>query len=364
MNVLLTGGGTGGHVTPLIAIASELRKKYPRIRIGFVGRQGGAENEAIKRTGIPIFSLNITGLERKINQNSFKSIKNAFEAQRKARNILKQFEAGLVIGTGGYVCWPTLSAAKALSIPTVLHESNSVAGMAVKILASKADLLLIGQKRVEGLNGGFFVGNPISSEFGSYTKGFARASLGIPKNCRLILSAGGSGGANTFNTTVPEAVKNILDKNDRIYYVYASGQKYYENAMERFSDATSARFKIFPYINDMPRMLAAADLAIVRAGAMTLAELAASKCPAIIIPSPNVTRDHQRKNATVFEKANAATVIDETNLDAGKLADAILEILSNDEHRTAMADHMGMLAVHDSAERAVKLIAERFFVTN
>ena len=360
MNVLLTGGGTGGHVTPLIAIAAELRKKYPRIRIGFVGRQGGAENDAIKRTGIPIYTLNVTGFERKITKNSLKSIKNALAAQREARNILKQFDANLVIGTGGYVCWPTLSAAKALSVPTVLHESNSVAGMAVKILASKADLLLIGQKRVEGLGGGLFVGNPISAEFGSYTKSFARASLGIPKNYKLIISAGGSGGANTFNTTVPLAVKRLIDKNDSIRYVFASGRKYYDGAKERFCDFPPSRFKILPYINDMPKMLAAADLAIVRAGAMTLAELAASRCPAIIIPSPNVTRDHQRKNAIIFEKAKAATVIDEAELDEEQLSREIESVLLDDKKLLSMGRAMDALAVRDSALRAVNLIAERF----
>ena len=360
MNVLLTGGGTGGHVTPLLAIAGELRKKYPSIRIGFVGRQGGTENEAVKRIGIPIYTLKIMGFERKIGKNSFKAIKNALEAQRSARDILKQFEAELVIGTGGYVCWPTLSAAKALSIPTVLHESNSVAGLAVKILASKADLLLIGQKRVEGLGGGFFVGNPISSEFGSYSKSYARVSLGIPRSQRLIISAGGSGGANTFNSTVPLAVKRIIDKNENICYVYASGHKYYEAAKARFSDGASSRFKILPYINDMPNMLAAADLAIVRAGAMTLAELAASRCPAIIIPSPNVTHDHQRKNAIVFEKAGAAAVVDETALDEEGLALTIENILSDSERLSVMRRGMESLAVRDSAERAVNLIAERF----
>jgi UDP-N-acetylglucosamine--N-acetylmuramyl-(pentapeptide) pyrophosphoryl-undecaprenol N-acetylglucosamine transferase len=261
--------------------------------------------------------------------DNLKTVKLYFDARREANDIIDEFMPDAVIGTGGYVCAPIISAASKGKIFTVIHESNAALGFATRMLAGRCDLLLLGADIKTRFKNAEFVGNPTLDKFGAITKANARHLLGIPTNKKVLVSVGGSIGAKALNTATTRMMKEFSSKRSDIYHIHSSGKRYYDELKGEFPEfcQNGSRCKILPFIDNMPIYLSAADLIICRSGAMTLAEAGSSGCPMIMIPSPNVTADHQKKNALAYERAGAGIILEERKLTAQKLKDTAKSLL-------------------------------------
>jgi len=358
MNILFCGGGTVGHISPAIAIAEEFTKKYPECKIAFIGRYGGNENEVIKKLGYKVYEIKISGLLRRLTLKNLKVIKNALSAEKESLKILKNFKPDAVIGTGGYVCWPVIRAAKRLGILTAIHESNAALGLSSKLLSRKCDIFLLGADvKVKKYNS-IYVGNPVRAEFYTTPKDEARRILKIPRDKFLIISVGGSIGAEKLNTACLGMMKIFSSSNDRVYHFHSSGKRYFQLVKAAYPELISFSHgcAVYDYIDKMPLYLAAADLVISRCGAMTLSEIAASKSPSILIPSPNVTADHQTKNALYFVENGASVLINESELSTESLTKTVYVLMQNKEKLNLMSENAFRLSFSDSAKKIVKII--------
>lgn len=345
MRVLMTGGGTGGHVNPALAIAKIIKENIPDSEIAFVGTERGIENRLVPRAGYKLYHVNIQGIRRSLSPANIKTAFLVLSAPRKARRIIEEFKPDIVIGTGGYVCWPALKAAAQMGIPTAVHESNAIAGVAVKQLKDKVDLIMTNfAATAEGLDAKakvVRVGNPMNGDFGLCERAEARRRLGIPEHIKtVIVSFGGSLGAQKLNEAVLEVMKEFSSKRADVMHIHASGRAGAEAVKAEAAKLgldKKENISISEYIYDMPDVMAAADLVICRAGAMTLSEVAMSRRAAIIIPSPNVTDNHQYKNAKVLSDAGAAVLLRESELDGGKeLVKKVAELVESSAARAEM----------------------------
>ena len=369
MRVIICGGGTAGHVTPGIAIAEYIKKHSRHSDILFVGRDGGEENSLIKRSGFNLATVDVQGFKRSLSLKNATALMKVLIALRKAGRILKDFQPNAVIGTGGYVCWPIIKAAQHAKIPTLLHESNAYPGLTTRTLSGGCDRVLVNyeecKRHLKRQDNTLAVGNPVRSEFMIGSRSAARKRLNISPSEIFILSFGGSGGSDVMNECILSVMKAYSKQNKRIQHLHATGHRYFENAKENFPEiiGESARCRAVPFINDMPTYMLACDIVISRAGAMTLSEISqASVCP-IIIPSPNVTDDHQRKNAKVYEAAGAGVIIDESELTPERLREEIERLVSQRNAREEIAKRAHSFSIGDSAkiifEEIEKLIEKR-----
>ncbi len=344
MRVLLTGGGTGGHVNPALAIADVIKLNIPDAEIAFVGTSRGIENKLVKKEGYPIFHVEIQGIRRSLSLSNLKTVYRVLTAPSKAKKLLLEWKPDIVIGTGGYVCWPTLKAAAALGIPTMVHESNALAGVAVRQLQNQVDRILINfdatAEQLTAKEKIRKVGNPVRMGYRTVEKQAARKKLGIPDSVKfVILSFGGSLGAPKINEAAMHVMHEFVADRPDVMHIHASGSREYDNAMQQFAGyglERNPRLVMKEYIYDMPLQMAAADLVICRAGAMTLTEIAMMKKTAILIPSPNVTDNHQYKNAKVLADAGAALLIEEKDLSAGSITEAVMHLAAHPEERSRM----------------------------
>ena len=365
MRVLMTGGGTGGHVYPALAIADTIKRNAPDSVIEYVGTSKGIENKLVPKAGYKLHHIEIRGIKRSLSLSNFKTAYYVFTAPSKAKKLIKEFKPDIVIGTGGYVCWPVVKAASAMGIPTALHESNAVPGVAVKQLSTKVDRIYLNfEATAESLSSVsdklLFVGNPLRSECISVSREEARRALGIPDKYKyFLLSYGGSLGAEKVNSAMLEVMKRYSSKHPEVLHLHASGSIEYDVSKAAFEEAgldKCENIKLVEYIFDMPLQLAAADLIVCRAGAMTVSELSAAGKSAIFIPSPNVTNNHQYKNAKVLADAGAALVYEESSRSDGFLSGKIEHLLSDagERERLSMAEKIKRFSVKD----ANKLIFE------
>lgn len=361
MRVLLTGGGTGGHVNPALAIADTVKRKYPDAEIAFVGTKRGIENRLVGKEGYKIYHIEIQGIRRSLSLSNIKTAYYVLTSPRKAKKIIKEFAPDIVIGTGGYVCWPTLRAAADMGIPTMVHESNALPGVAVRQLQHKVDKILTNfeatAERLEAKEKIVNVGNPLRESYGRLTRAEAREKLGIGEGDFLVLSFGGSLGAEKVNLAALELMKGFSAKHERVHHIHASGSRGYEAMAEDVKregiDAVS-RISVREYIYDMPVCMAAADLVICRAGAMTLTEIAGMRKAAIIIPSPNVTDNHQYKNAKVLSDARAAVLIEEKELTGERICRLAERIYTDADFRRGMEENIGAFAMENVGERILE----------
>lgn len=364
MRVLLCGGGTGGHVMPAIAMGEIIEKKFPGSTIAYAGRVGGDENNAYVESGHRLYTLDVSGLRRSFSPNNIKSIIKVIKSGRMASKVIKEFKPDLIIGTGGYVCFPFIRQGQRLGIKTVIHESNVAAGLVTKLLFRRCDKLLLNlegtKKHLRGSENAVVVGNPIRSDFSVLSRSDARKRLGIREGEILIVSFGGSLGAELLNRTVGEMISNYTAKDKRIRHVHSTGRANYERMKRDFPKLFigNTSLKILPYIDNMPLLLTAADIAITRSGAMTLSELARSKTPAILIPSPNVTANHQYINAKYMEDIGAAIVIEESELTPKRLHDEIMAIIESDEKMRIMSKRMYSANKKDTDDKIAQVISE------
>ena len=368
MRVLLTGGGTGGHVNPALAIADVIKANIPNAEIAFVGTKRGIENRLVSKEGYKIYHIEIQGIRRSLSLSNLKTAYYVLVSPHRAKKIIREFEPDIVIGTGGYVCWPTLRAAAAMGIPTMVHESNALAGVAVRQLQGRVDKILTNFKatadQLSAKEKVVNVGNPLRAAYGLCSREEARAKLGIPESVKfLVLSFGGSLGAEKVNSAAMDVMKDFVLPRGDVMHIHAGGSNSFENAkalFESYELSGNERLVLKDYIYDMPLHMAAADLVISRAGAMTLTELARMGKPAIIIPSPNVTDNHQYKNAKVLADAGAAILLEESGLTGEAICSAVERIYSDEKARADMSAAIRGFANEDAGklifEEMMKLI--------
>lgn len=361
MRVLMTGGGTGGHVNPALAIANTIKSKDPDAVIEYAGTARGIENKLVPKAGYRMHYVEIKGMKRRFTLENIKAAYLALVSPIKAKRIIKEFKPDIVIGTGGYVSWPVVKAAASMGIPTALHESNAIAGVAIKMLQNSVDRIYLnfeetGKALTCDKSKLLRVGNPVMNGFTGISREEAREKLGIDSKYKyILLSYAGSMGAEKVNDAVLQVMKKFTAVHPEVYHIHATGAIEHELCTSQFKDMgldKCENIELCEYIYDMPLKMAAADLTINRAGAMTVSELAITGKAAIFIPSPNVAENHQYKNAKVLEDAGAACLFEEKDLTDGadKLVEKVKELLSSDGDRirTDMGNKIRDFAVLNS----------------
>ncbi len=367
MKFILTCGGTAGHINPALAVAGRLRELMPDCEILFIGAEGKMEMELVPREGYKIEPLKITNISRGHSLeaiiHNLDTLKNVAVSTREAKRIMREFKPDVVIGTGGYVCYPVLMAASELKIPTAVHESNAVPGLTTKLLAEHVDKVMVGFEESRGAyhhpEKVEVTGTPVRGEFAAYSKALAKRELGLDPDEPLVVSVWGSLGAAHMNKIMGELI-TMMDDSRPFRLIHSVGTRYFEDFMATLRQCAPdfARFgaDVRKYIYDMPRVMAAADLILCRAGASTLSELAYMGKPVIIVPSPNVTNNHQEKNARVLEKAGGAKVFLEGEFDAPALMDTVRGLLGDSAQLEAMSQAMLSLAVPGATDRICDII--------
>jgi len=355
MRVLMTGGGTAGHINPALAIANTIKMNIPNAEIEFVGTPTGLENTLVSKEGYKLHHVNIMGVSRSLSLKNIKAACLMITSQIEAKRIIKDFKPDIVIGTGGYVCWPALKVASKMGIPTLAHESNARPGLAIKQLQGSLDKILVNfkdsEKYIKAKEKVVHVGNPIRGGFGGIDNRSAREKLGIPSDKIYVLAFGGSLGAQRINEIVFSYMKNTAKDDPGLICELATGKIYYEEFHRAFCEAgldECDNLSMMEYIHDMHVRMSAADIIVCRAGAMTISELAAMKKACIIIPSPNVVDNHQYKNAKVLADASAAVMIEEKELDDTSFANAMDELIKAPTKREELAKSISAFANSDA----------------
>ena len=333
MKFLIACGGTSGHINPALAIAGELRRRYPDGEFLFVGTAEKLEADLVPRAGFAMQTISVTGLSRRKTVQALKHNVSAtakyLSALRKTRGILKEFQPDVVIGTGGYVSAPVLTEAARMKFRTVIHEQNAFAGVTTKMLAPKVDRVLLSFPLAHPLKCDpekcTVIGNPVKEDFLHIDRNSARAELGIPADETIVLSYGGSLGARKVNEAFAEMAR--LAAKEDVMTLYHGAARDYAWVCNALKDVKSKRIHVQEYIYNMPQLMAAADLVIARSGAMTLTELAVLGKPSILIPSPNVTENHQYYNAKTYADAGAAVLIEESELSGAYLYGTLCDLV-------------------------------------
>ena len=367
MKVIIVCGGTAGHINPALAVAERLREKNPDMTILFVGAGKKLENKLIPQAGYKLVNIEMSGLRRGIKPMDI--IKNAvavkllIKAKADASKLINEFKPDAIFGTGSYICYPIIKRASKLNIPCFLHESNAIPGLTTKRLSLCVDHLLISYPGQEYLYSRpdrvIFTGTPVRTEFLAQTT----SEGGNENNKPLVVSFWGSLGAEKLNEIMPEFIKLNIDSG-LFRHIHAVGKsedaKILNNLISQFEPASEKKheIQIREYIDDMPSVMNAATVVVCRAGASTLAELKLLGKPAILVPSPYVTNDHQRHNAMQLKKAGGVEIIDERDCTAETLYSTVAQILSNKEKLKRMSEAQKMLAVPDAADKISQMIVD------
>ena len=370
MRVIMTCGGTGGHINPAIAIANTIKENIPDAEILFVGTKKGQEGKLVPREGYEIKFVKSEGIRRSLSPANIKAIIMSQISPFLAKKIIKEFKPDVVIGTGGYACWPILRAAAMMKVPCAVHESNAIPGMAVKMLQNSVDKILVNFARTADFlkrkDKVLQVGNPLRTAFGNMDKSAARAKIGLDDNELFVLSYGGSGGAEYLNQVAVELMTKHLGSRKDIKFLHAAGARNYAESLERFNALGGSEVKnaeLAEYIYDMHEKMAAADVVVCRAGAMTVSELSMMGKAAIMIPSPNVVDNHQYKNAKVLADANAAVLMEEKDVSADSLWAEIENLLVDTKKRGELEKNIKQFARLDANkvifDEIMKLVEDR-----
>ena len=355
MRVLMTGGGTAGHINPALAIASTIKKNDPDAHIEFVGTARGLENILVTKEGYKLHHVNIMGVSRSLSPRNIKAAFLMISSQFEAKRIIKEVKPDIVIGTGGYVCWPALKVAARMGIPTVAHESNARPGLAIRQLQDSLDKILVNFKETEAYivakEKVVHVGNPLRGGFGGFDYKSAREKLGIPDEKTYVLAFGGSLGAQRINETVFAYMKHLDKQGGDVICHLATGKNYYEDFSAQFKAAGLDKNEdlcMMEYIHDMHVRMSAADIIICRAGAMTISELAMMKKACVMIPSPNVVDNHQYKNAKVLADAGAVVMLEESGLNDVLFSDTVDGLAVSPEKRSELEKNISEFAKSDA----------------
>ena len=365
MKAVFTCGGTGGHINPALAVARVLLERRPDSEILFVGAEDGMEATLVPREGFRLETLQISSYMRSLKPSAIRhNVRAALSIRRalkKADRIIRDFQPDVILGTGGYASYPMLHEGARLGIPTAVHESNAVPGLATKMVADKVDRILVSfadsRSAYRDPSRVIAVGMPVREEFVFTRRADARRALGLDEKTPMIVSAWGSLGAREMNKKIAQFMKlecerfMMMNMNTKPIIVAADYVKEQGVKLEKHPLITMQE-----YIYNMPELMAAADVVISRAGASTLNEIAAAGTPCIIVPSPNVTNDHQEKNARILEQHGAAVVLHENHCDGELLFRTTQELLADAPRRASMRKALQELAVVDSASRICDII--------
>ena len=361
MKVIIAAAQTGGHINPGIAIANKIKKENKNARIMFIGTTRGLENDLVPRAGFELRTIEAYGINRKISITNIKNMFKTMKGLGEAKKIVKEYKPDIVIGTGGFICGPVLMAAKKYKIPTVLHESNAFPGVAVKLLSKKVDTILLGfedaKKRLPNAKKIVVTGTPTKIkkvELSQAQKEKMIQELGLKKDLPIALVFGGSQGAQSINSTLIDIIKESGNKNYQI--IWASGPKQYDIIKETLKENKMdinkiENVKILPYIYNMEEMMNLVDVVVSRSGAMTITEVAITGKPAIFIPFPFATENHQEYNAKVLENVGAAKIILDKDLNKESLSNALNEILKDKNKLAQMSKNAEKVSISDVEEK-------------
>jgi len=368
--VIFTCGGTAGHINPAIALAQRIAQEDPETEFLFVGAERGLEKDLVPKAGYAFRTVHISSFHRSLKPKEIRhnliSVYNLMRAPREARGILREFRPDVVIGTGGYASYPMVKAAAAAGIPTAVHESNMVPGLTTEMLEPHASRIMVGfeacRKHYKHPEKVVVTGTPVRSDFFDLTKEEAKAKLGVDDGRPLVVSFWGSLGASGMNRQMADFLALEAEK-EPFHHIHAAGKNGYGMVLELLKEkrvdlSAHPALEVREYIYDMACVCRAADLVICRAGASTISELTALGVPALIVPSPYVTNNHQEKNARVLEEAGGAAVLLEKDCSGQRLFQTACAILRDEAKRTQMEQTMAELGIRDAADRIYQTILE------
>ena len=344
MKVILSCGGTGGHIYPAIAIADKIKERRPDAQILFIGTKNGMENRLVPAAGYEIKGIDARGFDREHLLNNFRTVKTFLEGNQEVYHLIKDYAPDLAIGTGGYVTGSVISVAHRLGVKTCIHEQNALPGVANKFLSGFADKVFIS---FEGTEKAFkhpervtLSGNPIRSGFMTLDRQSCRKELGISDSSTMVLVFGGSLGAGVLNRETLGLIDGIGQSDIKLYFV--TGKRYYDEIKAQVDalEKGTGFLELIPYADNMPQLMSASDLVVSRAGAIAVSEIAACAKPSVLVPSPNVTNNHQYYNAKAVADAGAALLIEEKDLPEGEnvLAREVLRLAADPERLSVMAE--------------------------
>ncbi len=364
MRVLLTGGGTAGHINPAIAIANYIKEKDSANQFLFVGTKRGLEKNLVPKCGYEIKFIEVMGLRRSLSVENLKVLANYVKSIRDAKRIIKEFKPDVVVGTGGYVCAPVVKAAAALKIPTLIHEQNVFPGLAIKMLSKKADVTAISFPQTRDMMKAkrmVLTGNPLRPNlFEEHDIDVLRAQYGFDEK-PIVLMFGGSLGAEKIDEALVEMIAENKIRNFNL--IASTGERLFDEVKNSLSEKgidieKLKNIRVLPYIYNMEEIFFAADVVVGRAGAITVSEITALGKAAVLIPSPYVAHNHQEHNARYLEKNGAAKVVLESETSGERIANEIDSVLKNPEELEKMKQSSKNIGIADACEKIYSCIKE------
>lgn len=360
MRVIVSGGGTGGHIYPALALIKRLQARHLLESILYVGTKTGLEQKIITQAQIPFEVIDIQGFKRKLTWENVTTVKLFLQSISRARKIIQKFQPDIVVGTGGYVSSAVVYAAHRQKIPTIIHEQNSIAGLTNKFLGHFVDKIAYAfpeaatqfseKKKL------VFTGNPRAQEVAHLKPNKRLQEIGLRSDLATVLIFGGSRGASPINRAVIQLIPQVARLSYQVLFV--TGKVHYEKVQKQLSSTLPANVQILPYIDDMPAILPDVALVVGRSGATSIAELTALGIPAIFIPSPYVTHDHQTKNAQALVEQHAAVMIPESELTATRLLKQINQLMTQPQLLAKMQQRSQKIGVVDASDRMIKVMLE------
>ena len=363
MNIIFTCGGTAGHINPAVALAHMFQERYPGCSILFVGGDKGMGTRLVPKEGFEIKTVTITNFWRSLSpaaiRHNMGTLTNMVKSDRQAKAILDDFKPDLVVGTGGYASYPVVKAAAKRGIPTAVHESNAVPGLTTKALSRVADVVMVGfaesREHYDDPTKVVVTGTPVRGDFFRRTRAEARRELGFHDDRPLLLSYWGSLGAEVMNGYMADFLRLECQKGQSFRHIHGAGRDFARLTQALAESGVSAHphpgVEVREYIYDMPLVMAAADLVLCRSGASTISERAAIAKPSVLVPSPNVTADHQTKNARILSNVGGAVLLPEKECSGERLYEVISELLQDPERRTVMSRKLSELSIPDANEK-------------
>lgn len=361
MRVVIAAAGTAGHINPGIAIANKIKQEQKDSKIIFIGTTRGLENDLVPRAGYELKTINAYGLSKKLSIENIKKMYKTLKGFGEAKQFIKEFKPDIVIGTGGYICGAAIVSAHSLKIPTILHESNSFPGKAVKMLAKKTDTILVSFEdaipRIKNAKNVVYTGTPVKikkQEYGINKKSEILKAIGLSQTKPIILVSGGSQGAQKINEAIVEIIKNKLHKNYQM--IWATGPKQFDIVKENLENNHIhinhiEGIKIVPYIYNMEEVMNVADVIIGRGGAMTVTEISNLGKPSILVPLPNVSHNHQLYNAKVLENIEAAKIILNEELTGKKLNNVIEQMILDKTKLQKMGENALKISTNQAEDK-------------
>ena len=364
--IIISGGGTGGHIFPAVSIANEIRYRFPDAEILFIGAENRMEMERVPAAGYQIVGLPVSGFNRSQKLKNFGVLVKLAKSLCMAKKVIRDFKPDIAIGVGGYASGPTLWMSSSLSIPILVQEQNSYAGVTNKLLGKRATKICVayrGMKEFFPADRIVLTGNPVRKDLETVREKDSEALdyFGLKEDKPVLLIVGGSLGARTINNGIRKGLKLLIDAGVQI--IWQTGRYYYDSIKEELKDTNYNGLWFSDFISRMDYAYSVADLVVSRAGAGTISELCLLKKAAVLVPSPNVAEDHQTKNACALSDNNAAVLIPD-NVAEEQLASAVIELIEDKEKLQYLSEHIALFAQHNSAERIVDEVVNIIEVKN